>query len=112
MTQHPADPLRSTTVKARSEGAHTTSEEAMRALTDDQLNFEVRATFGAGGGATMEAIRRLRERLDTLTHSNHAYARSIYRLNMTLTIVSMILVVLTTVQIVAAWPIIKATLSQ
>ncbi len=87
-------------------------ENAMTELTDDQLNFEVRGSFGAGGGAAMEAIRRLRERLDIVTQSNHRYARSIYRLNITLTILSMILSVLTVVQVLAAWPNIKAALGQ
>jgi hypothetical protein len=88
------------------------SEDAIRELTDDQLSFEVRAAFGAGGGAAMEAIRRLRERLDNVTQSNHRYARSMYRLNVTLTILSMILLVLTVVQTLAAWPNIKAILPQ
>ena len=88
------------------------ADDAIRELTDDQLSFEVRAAFGAGGGAAMEAIRRLRERLDTVAQSNHRYARSIYRLNVTLTILSMILVVLTVVQTLAAWPNIKAVLPQ
>ena len=88
------------------------SENAMTELTDDQLSFEVRAAFGAGGGAAMEAIRRLRDRLDSVTISNHRYARSMYRLNVTLTIVGMIFVVLTVVQTLAAWPTIKAVLSQ
>jgi hypothetical protein len=88
------------------------SGDAIRELTDDQLSFEVRAAFGAGGGAAMEAIRRLRERLDNVTQSNHRYARSMYRLNVTLTILSMILLVLTVVQTLAAWPNIKAILPQ
>jgi hypothetical protein len=88
------------------------SDDAIRELTDDQLSFEVRAAFGAGGGAAMEAIRRLRERLDIVTQSNHRYARSMYRLNVTLTILSMILLVLTVVQTLAAWPNIKAVLPQ
>jgi hypothetical protein len=88
------------------------SENAMTELTDDQLSFEVRAAFGAGGGAAMEAIRRLRERLDIVTQSNHRYARSMYRHNVTLTILSMILLVLTVVQTLAAWPNIKAILPQ
>ena len=88
------------------------SENAMTELTDDQLSFEVRAAFGAGGGAAMEAIRRLRERLDIVTQSNHRYARSMYRLNVTLIILSMIFVVLTVVQTFAAWPSIKAVLHQ
>ncbi len=46
---------------SNSTGQHDMSEEAMRELTDDQLNFEVRVTFGAGRGAAMQAIRRLRE---------------------------------------------------
>jgi hypothetical protein len=46
------------------------ADDAIRELTDDQLSFEVRAAFGAGGGAAMEAIRRLRERLDIVTQSN------------------------------------------
>ena len=88
------------------------ADDAIRELTDDQLSFEVRAAFGAGGGAAMEAIRRLRERLDIVTQSNHRYARSMYRLNVTLTILSMILLVLTVVQTLAAWPNIKAVLPQ
>jgi hypothetical protein len=88
------------------------ADDAIRELTDDQLSFEVRAAFGAGGGAAMEAIRRLRERLDIVAQSNHRYARSIYRLNVTLTILSMILLVLTVVQTLAAWPNIKAVLPQ
>lgn len=75
-------------------------------------SFEVRAAFGAGGGAAVEAIRRLRERLDIVTQSNHRYARSMYRLNVTLTILSMILLVPTVVQTLAAWPNIKAVLPQ
>ncbi len=86
------------------------SEDAVRQLTDDQLSFEVRATFGAGGGAAMEAIRRLRERLEAVTQSNDRYARSMYRLNVTLTILSMILIVLAVIQILTAWPNIKAVL--
>lgn len=60
----------------------------------------------------MEAIRRLRERLDIVTQSNHRYARSMYRLNVTLTILSMILLVPTVVQTLAAWSNIKAVLPQ
>ena len=86
------------------------SEDAIRAVTDDQLSFEVRATFGAGGGAAMEAIRRLRERLDIVSQSNQRYARSLYRFNVTLTILGMILLILTVVQMMAAWPSIKAVL--
>jgi hypothetical protein len=88
------------------------SEDAIKELTDDQLTFEVRAALGAGGGAAMEAIRRLRDRLDIVTQSNHRYARSMYRLNVTLTILSMILLVLTVVQTLAAWPSIKTVLAQ
>jgi hypothetical protein len=88
------------------------SEDALRELTDDQLTFEVRAALGAGGGAAMEAIRRLRDRLDIVTQSNYRYARNMYRLNVTLTILSMILLVLTVVQTLAAWPSIKAALAQ
>ena len=88
------------------------SENAMTELTDDQLGFEVRAAFGAGGGAAMEAIRRLRERLDVVTQSNHRYVRSMYRLNVTLTILCLILLVLTVVQTLAAWPTISAVLHQ
>ena len=87
------------------------SEDAIKELTDDQLTFEVRAALGAGGGAAMEAIRRLRARLDIVTQSTHRYARNMYRLNVTLTILSMILAVLTVVQTFAAWPSIKAVLA-
>jgi hypothetical protein len=49
------------------------SENPMTEFTDDQLSFEVRAALGAGGGAAMEAIQRLRDRLDIVTQSNHRY---------------------------------------
>jgi hypothetical protein len=87
------------------------SENKMTELTDDQLAFEVRAAFGAGGGAAMEAIRRLSIRMDAASNSHTKYAQSMRRLNATLTILGMVLVVLTMMQIAAAWPTLKALLS-
>jgi hypothetical protein len=80
------------------------SENPMAELSDDQLAFEVRAAFGAGGGAAMEAIRRLSIRMDAASKINAKYAQSMRRLNGTLTVLGMILIVLTIVQIAVAWP--------
>jgi hypothetical protein len=86
-------------------------ENPIAELSDDQLAFEVRAAFGAGGGAAMEAIRRLATRMDAASHSQVKYAQSIRRINATLTILGMILIILTMVQIVVAWPSLRALLS-
>ena len=59
----------------------------------------------------MEAIRRLSIRMDAASNSHTKYAQSMRRLNATLTILGMLLVVLTTVQIAVAWPSFKALLS-
>ena len=45
------------------------SQNQLTELSDDQLAFEGRAAFGAGGGAAMEAIRRLSIRLDAAKKS-------------------------------------------
>ena len=86
-------------------------ENPIAELSDEQLAFEVRAAFGAGGGAAMEAIRRLSTRMDAASNSQAKYAQSMRRLNATLTILGMLLVVLTMVQIAVAWPSFKALLS-
>ena len=83
------------------------SENAMTELSDDQLAFEVRAGFLAGGGAAMEAIRRLGIRIDAASK----YAQSMRRLDATLIVLGMILIVLTIVQIAVAWPSLKTVLS-
>jgi hypothetical protein len=87
-------------------------ENPIAELSDDQLAFEVRAAFGAGGGAAMEAIRRLGARMDAANHSQVKYAQSMRRLHATLIIVGMILVVLTILQIAVAWPQLAALLSR
>ena len=87
------------------------SENPIAELSDEQLSFEVRAAFGAGGGAAMEAIRRLSIHMDAASTRHAKYAQSIRRFNATLTILGMILVVLTMVQIAVAWPSLKALLS-
>jgi hypothetical protein len=83
------------------------SENPMAELSDDQLAFEVRAAFGAGGGAAMEAIRRLSIRMDAASKISARYAQSMRRLNGTLMVLGMILIVLTIVQIAMAWPSLK-----
>jgi divalent metal cation (Fe/Co/Zn/Cd) transporter len=80
------------------------SENPIAELSDEQLSFEVRAAFGAGGGAAMEAIRRLSIRMDAASNSHAQYAQSMRRLNATLMVLGMTLVVLTMVQIAMAWP--------
>jgi hypothetical protein len=87
------------------------SENKMTELSDDQLAFEVRAVFGAGGGAAMEAIRRLSLGMDAISQSHLRYAQALRRLNTTLIIVGMVLIVLTAAQVAAAWPNLKAILS-
>jgi hypothetical protein len=55
------------------------------------LTLEAHAAFGAGGAAAVEAMRRLRECLDAVRLSNNRYSRRMYRLNLTLTILNIIL---------------------
>jgi hypothetical protein len=96
-------------ITARGGGTMT---EALKQLTDDQLAFETHAAFGSGGGAALEAMRRLRDSLDAVSQANSTYARRIHRLNLTLIILIIVLLALTALQAIAEWPTIRTVLPQ
>jgi hypothetical protein len=72
-------------------------------MTDRELVSEAHIVGGVPAGATLEAMRRLRQSFDRFNQSSDKYSRRMLWLNVILTI-------LTAIQVVAAWPIIKGML--